>query len=192
MCNLFREVADLAEVSQNKYDMVMTRIHELKRELAEASVVCESNVVPPSKQSTNILDPKGIRRKGRPPCNRKKDVVEKAMKKKSVQKKNTLSDDKAKEIAVVYEFGTQESVANVNSHPSYMGQSMWPNMMPHYMQATMMQGGHTFPFPTTICPTGTSLNKFVSYFPSSENNMANLCNDQVWIDQPTIADSQIS
>ncbi|KAI8567559.1 hypothetical protein RHMOL_Rhmol02G0131200 [Rhododendron molle] len=45
MCNIFNEVADLAEESQEKYDMVMKRVRELKRELMEASVICESNVV---------------------------------------------------------------------------------------------------------------------------------------------------
>ncbi|KAG5528325.1 hypothetical protein RHGRI_029108 [Rhododendron griersonianum] len=45
MCNIFNEVADLADESQEKYDIVMKRVHELKRELMEVSVVCESNVV---------------------------------------------------------------------------------------------------------------------------------------------------
>ncbi|KAG5534558.1 hypothetical protein RHGRI_022618 [Rhododendron griersonianum] len=45
VCNLFNEVVDFAECSQEKYDMVMTRVRELKRELMEASVICESNVV---------------------------------------------------------------------------------------------------------------------------------------------------
>ena len=78
MCNFFNDVADLAEESQDKYDMVMTRVRELKQELMEASVVVESNVVSlgdgtsiqekdsfslgdgviPSKRSTNILDSK--------------------------------------------------------------------------------------------------------------------------------------
>ncbi|KAI8564002.1 hypothetical protein RHMOL_Rhmol03G0150800 [Rhododendron molle] len=41
MCNLFNEVADLAEESQKKYVMVMTRVRELKRELMEVSEVEE-------------------------------------------------------------------------------------------------------------------------------------------------------
>ncbi|KAI8535062.1 hypothetical protein RHMOL_Rhmol10G0145800 [Rhododendron molle] len=45
MCNLFIEVGDLAEGSEEKYDMMMKWICELKRELMEASVLCESNVV---------------------------------------------------------------------------------------------------------------------------------------------------
>ncbi|KAI8567772.1 hypothetical protein RHMOL_Rhmol02G0147600 [Rhododendron molle] len=159
--------------------MVMTRVRELKRELMEASVVCESNVVSlgddmgthidpislgdgviTSKQSTNILDPEGLRRKGRPPCKRKKGVVEIAVKKKRETKKKTLSNEKVKKvekIAVDHEFGTQESV--VNGHPNYMGHSMWPNMIPHNMQVNMTQGGTIFPFSPTLCPTGTSLNQ---------------------------------
>ncbi|KAI8559077.1 hypothetical protein RHMOL_Rhmol04G0147000 [Rhododendron molle] len=67
MCNIFNKVVDLAEDSQEKYNMVMTRVREIKRELMETSVVCESNVVSfgdgviPFKQSTNILDPEGAR-----------------------------------------------------------------------------------------------------------------------------------
>ncbi|GAB2274277.1 hypothetical protein Dimus_009043 [Dionaea muscipula] len=73
MCNLFNEVVDLAVVSQDKYDMVMTRVQEPKRELIEASVVGESNVVSLGDgfTKTNILDLEDIRRKGRPPCKRK-------------------------------------------------------------------------------------------------------------------------
>ncbi|GFY80757.1 hypothetical protein Acr_01g0005660 [Actinidia rufa] len=68
--------APFEEESQDKYDMVMTRVRELKQELMEASVVAGSNVVSlgdgtsiqekdsfslgdgviPSKRSTNILD----------------------------------------------------------------------------------------------------------------------------------------
>ncbi|KAI8535765.1 hypothetical protein RHMOL_Rhmol10G0199200 [Rhododendron molle] len=71
MCNLFNEVADLAEDSQEKYDKVMGRLQELKRELIESLIVCKSNMVfdtrndsfslqdavLPFKESQNILDP---------------------------------------------------------------------------------------------------------------------------------------
>ncbi|KAI8563999.1 hypothetical protein RHMOL_Rhmol03G0150800 [Rhododendron molle] len=112
MCNLFNEVADLAEESQKKYVMVMTRVRELKRELMEVSVHCESNVgfktpndsfslgdeVINTKHSTPILDPEGLRRKGRPPCKRMQGVAEKEV----------------EEIMIDHVFGTQESVVNVN------------------------------------------------------------------------------
>ncbi|KAG5562946.1 hypothetical protein RHGRI_005623 [Rhododendron griersonianum] len=162
----------------------------------EASVICESNVVSlgddmgthidsislgdeviTSKQSTNILDLEGLRRKGRPPCKRKQGFVEIAVKKKRETKKKTLSNEKVKEvekIAVGHGFGTQESV--VNGHPSYMGHSMWPNMMPHNMQANMTQGETIFPFSPTLCPTRTSLNQFRPSFPSSQS----FFNGQVW------------
>ncbi|KAG5562432.1 hypothetical protein RHGRI_005237 [Rhododendron griersonianum] len=85
MCNLFNEVADLAEDSQEKHEKVMTRLLELKRELIESSIVYGSNMssgtlnnsysigdgVLPSKEITNILDPIHLRRKGRPPTKRK-------------------------------------------------------------------------------------------------------------------------
>ncbi|KAI8551041.1 hypothetical protein RHMOL_Rhmol06G0153900 [Rhododendron molle] len=71
MCNLFNEVADLAEDCQEKYAKVMGRLRELKEELIESSVVCGSSMglgipndslslgdgVVPSKESRNILDP---------------------------------------------------------------------------------------------------------------------------------------
>ncbi|PSS12139.1 Protein FAR1-RELATED SEQUENCE like [Actinidia chinensis var. chinensis] len=180
MCNLFNDVADLAEESQEKCDMVMTRVRELKRELMETLVVVQSNVVSlgngtsiqgndslslgdeviPSKRSTNILDPEGKERKGRPPTKRRMNFMEKVVKKKRQTKKKALSNKKYKEIAVgdhigtqvekVEEIavddhiGTQESVANLNSHPSYMGHSMWPNMMPYNMPPNMAQGGIKF------------------------------------------------
>ncbi|XP_058221950.1 protein FAR1-RELATED SEQUENCE 1-like isoform X2 [Rhododendron vialii] len=195
ICNLFNEVVDLVEDSQEKYNMVMTRVRELKRELMEVSVVCESNVVSLgddtgtrivdislgdgvipsgdgvilSKQSTNILDPESLRRKGRPPCKRKQGVVEKAVKKKRETKKKTLSNE------------------NVKGNPSCMGHSMWPNMMPHNMQANMAQGGTIFPFSPTFCPTGTSLNQFRPSFPSSQS----LFNGQFWRGQSTITGSQV-
>ncbi|GFY92815.1 FAR1-related sequence 6 [Actinidia rufa] len=69
MCNLFNEVADL--------------------ELIESSVVCGSNVLfdtpnasfsigdvaISSKESMNILDPKAVTRKGRPPITRKQGII---------------------------------------------------------------------------------------------------------------------
>ncbi|KAI8532416.1 hypothetical protein RHMOL_Rhmol11G0213000 [Rhododendron molle] len=116
MCNLFNEVVDLAECSQVKYDMVMTR------------------------------------------------EVEK--------------------IGVGHGFGTQESV--LNGHPSYMGHSMWPNMMPHNMQANMTQGGTIFPFSPTIYPTCTSLNQFRPSVPSSQS----FFNGQVWRGQSILAGNQ--
>ncbi|XP_058211621.1 protein FAR1-RELATED SEQUENCE 6-like [Rhododendron vialii] len=101
MCNLFNEVADLAEDYQEKYAKVMGRLRELKEELIESSTVCGSNMglgisndsfslgdgVLPSKESRNILDPVPLRRKGRPPSKRKQGVVEKICNKKKTTKK---------------------------------------------------------------------------------------------------------
>ncbi|XP_058210661.1 protein FAR-RED IMPAIRED RESPONSE 1-like isoform X2 [Rhododendron vialii] len=207
MCNLFNEVADLAKASQEKYDMVMTRVRELKRELMDVSVNCESNVgfktpndsfslgdeVIKTKQSTNILDPEGLRRKGRPPCKRMQGVVEKAVKKKIEKKKTTLPREKAKveEIVVDHVFGTQESVVNLNSHQSYMGQSMWPNLMPHNMQPNMAQGGSIFQFSPSSCPTGTGFNQFMYMFPSSQTNMPSLFNSHDWRGHSNITSRQV-
>ncbi|KAI8524917.1 hypothetical protein RHMOL_Rhmol13G0186800 [Rhododendron molle] len=187
MCKAFKEVVNLAEDSEEMYDMVMTKVHELKEEVKRAlvSVVSESNAVVgprndsislgdavvPSKQSTRILDPEGVPQKGRPPSKRKQGGVEKFGNKKQVAKKKNECKKKTKvvdEIAVGHEFGTQESVVNASVHPSYMGQSMWPNMV----LPNMAQGGYIFPFSPNLCPPGKSLNQVMPSFPSSQSNMA--------------------
>ncbi|GFZ05089.1 hypothetical protein Acr_17g0006610 [Actinidia rufa] len=159
MCNLFSEVADLAEDCDEKYEKVTGRVRELKIELIESSVVCGSNVLLdtpnassslgevaiPSKESRNILDPKVVTRKGRPPTTRKQGVVEKIYKKTKEQKHKTKEVVKNVEGNV---FGTQESFVNVNSYQNYMSQFMWPNMTP--------------PFSPSLCPTR-------AIFPNSMN-----------------------
>ncbi|XP_058223590.1 protein FAR1-RELATED SEQUENCE 5-like isoform X4 [Rhododendron vialii] len=205
MCNLFNEVADLAEDCEEKYAKVMGRLRELKQELLESSVVCGSNIVfgTPndsfsfgdeilgSKESKIILDPEPLRRKGRPPSKRKQDFVEKIGKKKREPKKKTLPNEKTKEIENIADghvFGTQESVGN--SYPCYMGQFMWPNMMLHNMQPTMAQGGAILPN-MAQGGTGASFDQFISNFPTSQNNMPNLFNSEVWRGQSSIASSQV-
>ena len=80
------------EDNQEQYDIVMARGCEMKRELIEDLNVCTSSRVDytgtpvdyfslgdgliPSNQSTNILDPEGVTRKGRPPCKRKQGAME--------------------------------------------------------------------------------------------------------------------
>ncbi|GFS30044.1 hypothetical protein Acr_00g0009790 [Actinidia rufa] len=101
------EIADLVEDNQEQYDIVMARGREMKREVIEDLNVCSSNRVNdtgtpihyfslgdgliPSNQSTNILDPERVTRKGRPPTKRKQGVVEKAIKKKRATKKTCLT-----------------------------------------------------------------------------------------------------
>ncbi|KAG5556887.1 hypothetical protein RHGRI_007215 [Rhododendron griersonianum] len=208
MCNLFNEVADLAEDCEDKYAKVMERLRELKEELIESSVVCGSNMISgtpnesfslgdevlPSKESMKILDSKPVRLKGRPPSKRMQGVVEKIGKKKREPKKKTLPNKNAKEVEDIMDghvFGTQESVVNVNSYPSYMGQLMWPNMMPHNMQRNMAQGRTILPFSPTLCPTGTSFNQFVNNVPTSQSNIPSLLNTQVWRGQSSITGSQL-
>ena len=107
VCNLYKEIADLVEDNQEQYDIVMARGCEMKRELIEDLNVCTSSRVDytgtpvdyfslgdgliPSNQSTNILDPERVTRKGRPPCKRKQGVVEKVVKKKRATKKTCLT-----------------------------------------------------------------------------------------------------
>ncbi|XP_058217830.1 uncharacterized protein LOC131328885 isoform X5 [Rhododendron vialii] len=205
MCNLFNEVADLAEDCEEKYAKVMGRLRELKQELVESSVVCGSNIVfgtpndsfpfgdeiLASKESKIILDPKPLRRKGRPTSKRKQGFVEKIGKKKREPKKKTLSNEKTKEIENIADghvFGTQESVGN--SYPCYMGQFMWPNMMLHNMQPTMAQGGAILPN-MAQGGTGASFDQFITNFPTSQSNMPSLFNSEVWRGQSSITSSQV-
>ncbi|GFY98617.1 FAR1-related sequence 3 [Actinidia rufa] len=107
VCNLYKEIADLVEDNQEQYDIVMARGREMKREVIEDLNVCSSNRVNDtgtpihyfslgdglisSNQSTNILDPERVTRKGRPPSKRKQGAVEKAIKKKRATKKTCLT-----------------------------------------------------------------------------------------------------
>ncbi|PSR85428.1 Protein FAR1-RELATED SEQUENCE like [Actinidia chinensis var. chinensis] len=205
MCNLFNDVADLAEESQDKYDMVMTRVRELKQELMEAAVVVESNVVSlgdgmsiqendsfslgdgviPSKRSTNILDPEGRPRKGKPSTKRRISVIEKVIKKKRQTKKKLLSNEQYKEVEEI-SFGHDIGTQLEKSHPSYMGHSMWPNMMPHNIPPNMAQGESIFPFFPPLCQTRGNFNQFMPSFPSSQSFL----NDQVWMGQSNIMGNQ--
>ncbi|KAI8563996.1 hypothetical protein RHMOL_Rhmol03G0150800 [Rhododendron molle] len=173
----------------------------------EVSVHCESNVgfktpndsfslgdeVINTKHSTPILDPEGLRRKGRPPCKRMQGVAEKAVKKKIEKKKKTLPKGKSKEVEEImidHVFGTQESVVNL----SYMGQSMWPNMMPHNMRPNMTQGESIFQFSPSSCPTGTGFNQFMYAFSSSQTNMSTnstLFNSHDWRGHSNITSTQV-
>ncbi|KAG5548648.1 hypothetical protein RHGRI_014109 [Rhododendron griersonianum] len=102
-------------------------------------------------ESTNILDPEGLRRKGRPSCKRKIGVVEKAVTKKRQTSKKPLSNEKFKEveeIAVSHQIGTQErppklhGTLNVAKHDATSNTtkygtrrkhlSIFPNFMPHW------------------------------------------------------------
>ncbi|KAG5561746.1 hypothetical protein RHGRI_004707 [Rhododendron griersonianum] len=103
------------EDDQIDFDRITGEEEELWSDYSEN----EENVdeVIKTKQSTNILDPEGLRRKGRPPCKRMQGVMGKAVKKKIEKKKKTLPNGKSKEveeIVVDHVFGTQESVVNVN------------------------------------------------------------------------------
>ncbi|GFY98067.1 hypothetical protein Acr_12g0006080 [Actinidia rufa] len=99
----FFEVSDLAQEFENRYDKVMALVRELREEFMEPEVVCGSNKVSGtsndsssrgdgfvfSKESTNIIDPLVLCQKVRPPLQKEGGVIEKAIKKIRVGKKNT-------------------------------------------------------------------------------------------------------
>ncbi|KAI8547375.1 hypothetical protein RHMOL_Rhmol07G0190700 [Rhododendron molle] len=159
MCNLFNEVADLVEDSQEKYDKVMARLFELKGEWIESSIVCGSYVISgtpnnsfsigdgvlPSKESMNILDPLLL--------------------------------------FVIFIIG--------QSQPSYMGQSMWPNMITHNMRPNMAEGGSIFQVSPSSYPTETGFNQFMYAFRSSQTNMPTLFSSHDWRGQSNITSRQV-
>ncbi|KAI8563998.1 hypothetical protein RHMOL_Rhmol03G0150800 [Rhododendron molle] len=77
---------------------------------------------------------------------------------------------------------------------SYMGQSMWPNMMPHNMRPNMTQGESIFQFSPSSCPTGTGFNQFMYAFSSSQTNMSTnstLFNSHDWRGHSNITSTQV-
>ncbi|KAG5544500.1 hypothetical protein RHGRI_017053 [Rhododendron griersonianum] len=83
----------------------------------------------------------------------------------------------------------QSVYTNEKSQPSYMGQSMWPNMIPHNMRPNMAQGGSIFQFSPSSCPTETGFNQFMYAFPSSQANMPTLSSSHDWRGQSNITNS---
>ncbi|XP_028065479.1 protein FAR-RED IMPAIRED RESPONSE 1-like [Camellia sinensis] len=91
MFNVFNDVADLATDCENRCDMVVEQLLELKGKLKEEVEIDYGNNkssfvsnhhnstthgdgVSKSKESRIILDPVAIRQKGRPPCKRKQSM----------------------------------------------------------------------------------------------------------------------
>ncbi|KAL7217988.1 hypothetical protein ACSBR2_011253 [Camellia fascicularis] len=106
MFNVFNDVADLAIDCENRCDMVVEQLLELKGKFKEeVEIDCGNNKssfvsnhhnsttygdgVSKSKESRAILDPIGLRQKGRPPRKRKQFMVEKVVKKKKGAKTKT-------------------------------------------------------------------------------------------------------
>ncbi|XP_074580666.1 protein FAR1-RELATED SEQUENCE 5-like [Curcuma longa] len=136
MCNLFKEVADLAEESVEKYNLVMIRGRQLRQELLidslgpdilgsktpDGSFSLEADLTS-TQGSANILDPKVVKRKGRPRCNRIQGSVEKIIRKNKEKKQMAVLNKKTKE--------SQDNIFNSQTQSSYVGLSMCSNIMPH-------------------------------------------------------------
>ena len=97
MCNLFHEVADLADGKEEDCNMVMGILHDLKMKLTQSKVVCESkgDIIDMVEKKTDdgeliekgceILDPLSVRSKGRPPAKRKQSTTKLFEKEKKVK-----------------------------------------------------------------------------------------------------------
>lgn len=93
MCNLFHEVADLADGKEEDCNMVMGILHDLKMKLTQSKVVYENkgdNIDMVEKKTDDgeliekgceILDPLSVRSKGRPPAKRKQSTTEQIIRK---------------------------------------------------------------------------------------------------------------
>ncbi|KAL7220338.1 hypothetical protein ACSBR2_013257 [Camellia fascicularis] len=87
MFNVFNDVADLVTDCENRCDMVVEQLLELKGKLKEEVEIHHNSTthgdgVSKSKESRTILDPVVLRQMGRPPCKRKQSMVEKVVNKK--------------------------------------------------------------------------------------------------------------
>uniref|UniRef100_A0A5B7A3Y2 Protein FAR1-RELATED SEQUENCE n=1 Tax=Davidia involucrata TaxID=16924 RepID=A0A5B7A3Y2_DAVIN len=103
MCDVFCEVADMATDSEDKYNMVMTWIHDMKNGLKDNEGVCGSNEPTPklsveknsvgegqghviSRESKNVLTPVPTRSKGHPPDKRKQSKLEQIDRKRKTKR----------------------------------------------------------------------------------------------------------
>ncbi|KAL7219692.1 hypothetical protein ACSBR2_012703 [Camellia fascicularis] len=106
MFNAFNDVAYLATDCENRCDMVVEQLFELKGKFKEEVEIDYGNNkssfvsnhhnsttygdgVSKSKESRTILDPVVLRQKGRPLCKRKQSMVEKVIKEKKGAKTET-------------------------------------------------------------------------------------------------------
>ncbi|KAK1557486.1 hypothetical protein Q3G72_025592 [Acer saccharum] len=102
MCNSFYEVADLATNNETKFCMVMEAIECLKAKLTldasgGGSGQCGANLIEDiignGELNSNILTPRVVRSKGRPPYKRRQSKVEQIIRKK---KRKTKGDEVSK------------------------------------------------------------------------------------------------
>ncbi|KAA8524958.1 hypothetical protein F0562_011404 [Nyssa sinensis] len=106
LCNSFHEVADMASESEDKFNLVMTWVGEMKNNLNHTESICGSNQTTPkvstenksvgkghgiSNESKNILAPLAARSKGRLPFKRKQSKVEQIVKKRKEKEKEMVS-----------------------------------------------------------------------------------------------------
>ncbi|XP_034223833.1 protein FAR-RED IMPAIRED RESPONSE 1-like [Prunus dulcis] len=109
MCNLFYEVADMATKSDEKCNMVMGFVNDLKLKLTSNEVVRESNqhetnvidgatqvdkLEDTSNEGCKILSPRVVRGKGRPPSKRLQSKVEKVIQKRKARNIQMKSNEK--------------------------------------------------------------------------------------------------
>ncbi|GMP97911.1 hypothetical protein CsSME_00045997 [Camellia sinensis var. sinensis] len=173
MFNVFNDVVDLATDCENRCDMVVEQLLELKGKLKEeVEIDYENNKssfvsnhhnstthgdgVSKSKESRTILDPVILRQKGRPPCKRKKSMVEKVVNKKKIGAKTKTktinirgsvqqSEFGASSNIGLVDLGTQESIQVNESEifdPSLEQQNIF--------QENLSYQGHHHPSPSSI------------------------------------------
>ncbi|XP_028121470.1 protein FAR1-RELATED SEQUENCE 6-like [Camellia sinensis] len=155
MFNVFNDVADLATDCENRCDMVVEQLLELKGKLKEEVEIDYGNNkssfvsnhhnstthgdgVSKSKESRIILDPVALRQKGRPPCKRKQSMVEKQ------------SEFGASSNIGLVDLGTQESIQVNESEilgPSLQQQNIFQENLSYQLRNTL---GHHHPSPSLI------------------------------------------
>ncbi|KAL7199240.1 hypothetical protein ACSBR2_021512 [Camellia fascicularis] len=119
MLNVFNDVADLATDCENRCDMVVEQLLELKGKLKEEVEIHHNSTthgdgVSKSKESRTILDPVVLRHKGRPPCKRKQSMVEKVVNKKKKGAKTKTKTINIRGSVEQSEFGASSNIGLVD------------------------------------------------------------------------------
>nr|XP_043633675.1 protein FAR-RED IMPAIRED RESPONSE 1-like [Erigeron canadensis] len=147
MCSAFSMVADLASKLEEKCNLVLNRVSEIMSEVSSKKTVHDNFICTPGqstspKNSTKILDPLVVRRKGRPMTKRLKSHVEQIITKKPKKKKKLtevgdeevgceVDNDLPKKKRTMKEKAKNQ---NENVYPSTgdASQSVYANSQPHY------------------------------------------------------------
>ncbi|KAI8026134.1 putative pectinesterase/pectinesterase inhibitor 36 [Camellia lanceoleosa] len=166
MFNVFNDVADLATDCENRCDMVVEQLLELKGKLKEEVEIDYGNNkssfvsnhhnstthgdgVLKSKESRTILDPVVLRQKGRPPCKRKKSMVEKVVNKKKKGAKTKTKTINIRRSVEQSKFGASSNMDLLILESEIFGPSLEQQNI-FFKKTCYTKYGHHHPSPSSI------------------------------------------